>query len=349
MKIRNDVVLLANRRAGYSFNQWSMVDRWAFKNGIKEYVLTQIEELGPLIANLDPQVRLIMIYGGDGTIFHVLNFLVKNEKMMTAVDPDESSMIVPIGGGTMKRLPRYTYWTDEPVENARKALKFYDRHYRACLTVPLLKITWNNSSYVGFTSLAGALVRVMMEYSRFKTTPILAFGFSAAALGASFFGWPPYLTRLYDQFEAEITADSQKLPYQRFMVAMADTMDSSIFKIAPYQGKRGKNQFNCLAYMVDYKAIAYNFPKLALGRPPASDRYFNQPTRELTITATEMLPLTIDGEFFSVPPKTRISITLGQNIRVLVNPTLSIPLLSQIYTKMEAALDFRKFLWPEKK
>ncbi len=353
MKKRNDVILIANWRAGFSIEKWSSVVKWALRVGLNsKYILSDVRELSLGRTELDPAARLILIYGGDGTLFYILNFLARSGRLEAAADPEESLLLVPIGGGTMKRLSRYTRWIDEPVENAKKALKFYDRLYCPPLPLRLLSIKWGEENYVGCTCLTGPIVKLMKEYSRFKTTPVLAALFSAAALGAGLADWPPFLTRLYDQFEGRITVDGQELADRSFLGTLADTMDTAIFGMAPYRGKRGRREFHCLAYAINYKELVHNFPRLAIGYPPSLPEYFNQPVKELTVEPSGQLDFTIDGEFFTLPAGTKMTIASGPRATILANPTPLIPLVSPLASRASSALEqvieLGGFFWPKK-
>lgn len=351
MKIRNDVILIANWRAGFSFQKWSNVVKWALRAGLdSKYILSDVKELSSGRLELDPAARLILIYGGDGTLFYVLNFLERSSRLAAVVDPEKSLLLVPIGGGTMKRLSRYTRWIDEPVENAKKALKFYDRLYCPPLPLRLLSVKWGEESYVGCTCLTGPIVKLMKEYSRFKTTPVLAALFSAAALGAGLVDWPPFLTRLYEQFEGRVTVDGQELADRRFLGTLADTMDTAIFGMAPYRGKRQRDEFHCLAYAISYKELVHNFPRLAVGYPPNRPDYFNHPVKELTVESAEPLDFTIDGEFFVLPAGTKMTVTAGPRAAILSNPNPLIPLVTPVANRvssfLEEVLEWRGYFWP---
>lgn len=349
-RTREDVVLIANWRAGFSFEKWSAVVKWALRAGLNsKYILSDARELILGRTELDPAARLILIYGGDGTLFYVLNFLARSGRL-AAADSEEPLLLVPIGGGTMKRLSRYTHWIDEPVENAKQALKFYDRLYCPPLPLRLLSIKWGEECYVGCTCLTGPIVKLMKEYSRFKTTPVLAALFSAAALGAGLVDWPPILTRLYEQFEGRVKVDGQELADRRFLGTLADTMDTAIFGMAPYRGKRQRDEFHCLAYAIHYKELVHNFPRLAVGHPPSLPKYFNQPVKELTLEPTAPLDFTIDGEFFILPAGTRMTITAGPRAAILANPNPLIPLITPVANRvssfLEEAMEWRSYFWP---
>lgn len=365
MKIKDEVVVVANREAGYSYDRWSRIDKWAWNKGIKLWTLgrrkeevdfTEAESIiaklaDSIIATLPREIRLIITYGGDGTNFYVLNALAKYGRLELVIN-------APIGGGTMRRLPRLARWVGEPVANAEKALHLYAQYHYSWdwppPSLPLLLVEWGKQSYVGFTCLTGAIVKLMQEYSRFQTTPVFAFLMSAAALGAGLAGWPSYFTRLYDQFEGVVTVGSRELAERQFIGTLADVMDTTIFHISPYRQKRGEGQFfHCLAYAIGYEELVRNFPRLAIGKPPQLPRYFNELVKKLIVESAKPLDFTIDGEFFLLPPNTKLTISLGPSVRVLVNPTLSIPLvsplLSELNARMEALLGLRRFFLPKPK
>lgn len=133
---KSHVVLYANRRAGWRHERWWALEKWALEENIKTYALTEIEEIELIIEKFSEQIRLLLVYGGDGTLFHIINSLLKHRKF------DDLPMIVPVGGGTMNRLRRWSLWIGEPVCNAKIALELFESKRLPQLSLPLLEVRW---------------------------------------------------------------------------------------------------------------------------------------------------------------------------------------------------------------
>ena len=330
---RPHTVLCANRRAGWRFEQWSELDQWSLEAGIRTYALSEIEELDPVIANFDDETLLLLIYGGDGTLLQILNSLLRRKRRKGKPKP-KMPIIVPVGGGTMKRLPRWALWNGTPAENAMVALELFEGKRLPHLPLSLLKVEWGRQCYFAVTFMAGATVRIMQEYSRFRTTPAIAGLFSAGALAAAAFDRPKFFTRLYGQIRAKVTSDGEVLQGERFIVVIRDILEELIFSIRPYKGTCAPGQSFSLAYAIDYHEVARKFPWIVTGAVPDNDpRYFNRPASLTIIEPLEELPLTLDGEYFTAKPGETIRISQGPEVKVAVNPFYHLTFLRRIMSQ----------------
>lgn len=337
---RSYAALYANRRAGWNPSEWHALDDWALKAGIKSYILTDIEELDPVIRQFGEEVRLLFIFGGDGTLFRVMNSWLKHHGV------EKMPIIAPIGGGTMKRLPKTTLWNGTPVENAQVALELFEGKRLPHLRLPLLEVKWEKEHFFAVTFMAGAPVRVMRQYSRFKTTPILAGAFVLGSFTSARLGWPKFFTSLYDQVWAEVMVDGERLPHERFIVIIKDVLEKLIFFIEPYKGSCLPTQSFSLAYAVDYKEAARCIERLCIGRPPADARYFNRPTNTMQIKPRAEVPFTLDGEYFVAKKGEIITISQGPEVRVAVNPFVHLTMLKRLMVKIERLRSVVNYVWP---
>jgi diacylglycerol kinase family enzyme len=335
--------LYANRRAGWQKEEWHNLDDWALEAGIKSYVLTDIEEMDPIIARFGEETTLLFIFGGDGTVFRVLNSWINHH------GAEKKPLVVTIGGGTMKRLPRRTRWIGTPAENARIALKLFESGSLAELPLSLLEVKRGSERYFAATFIAGAPVRVMRQYSRFKTTPFIAGAFAFGSVMAGLAGRPKFFTGLYGQINAKVTVDGAPLPEERFIVVIKDVLEKLIFFIEPYKGVCRPGQSYSLAYAANYQEIARRFGQISIGRPPDDPRYFNQPTSVIQIEPREEIPFTLDGEFFTARPGETITISQGPEVRVAMNPFAHLTLLRRFLDRGERLKDALSYVIPTPK
>lgn len=341
---KSHVVLYANRRAGWRHERWWALDKWALEENIKTYALTEIEEIELIIEKFSEQIRLLLVYGGDGTLFHIINSLLKHRKF------DDLPIIVPVGGGTMNRLRRWGLWIGEPVCNAKIALELFESKRLPHLSLRLLEVQWGESRCQAVTFVAGVPVRVMHKYSNFKTTPFIAGIFALGAVASGFIGWPRFFTNLYDQIEAKITVDGKKLPNSRYLVVIKDVLKQLIFFMEPYRGACAPNQSFSLAYAIDYRETAKKFLRLCFGRvPPEDERYFNQPTTEMTIEPQRSVPFTLDGEYFTAKTGEVITISPGPIVPIAVNPMVHLPFFRQLFDQKDRLKEILSYFVPTKR
>jgi diacylglycerol kinase family enzyme len=337
---RSHVVLYANRRAGWRHEKWWMLDKWALGEDIKTYALTDIEEIGSIIkSRLSEQIKLLLVYGGDGTLFWIINNLLSRNSGGLPI-------IVPVGGGTMNRLHKWTSWQDEPVQNAKTALELFENKRLPILPLRLLKVEWRDKCYHGITFIAGAPVKVLEKYSRFKTTPFIAALFCLSSVAAGLAGRPRFFTDLYGQVWAEVFADDQKLPYDRFIVIAKDVLKRLIFVIEPYRGVCLPEQSFSLAYAIDYRETAREIWRLIFGWFPKEKKYFNQPTVVLSLKPKEKIIFTIDGEFFEAEPGDEIKVSPGQVVPIATNPLFKLPFASQMEDQKDKIKEWWSYFFP---
>lgn len=345
---RPEVKLIVNRRAGWNRSEWHELDDWALEAGIRSYALTVIEELDPVIANFSQKAlrkaMLFLIFGGDGTIFQVMNSWIRHH------GAESMPAIVTIGGGTMKRLPRWALWNGTPAENAMIALELFEGKRLPYLSLPLLKVEWGEECYYAVTFVAGAPVRIMQKYSRFKTTPVIAGLFSAGALAAALSGRPKFFIDLFGQINARVTSDGETLRGEQFIVVIRDALEELIFSIKPYKGICAPGQSFSLAYAIDYHEVARKFPWIVTGEVPDNDpRYFNRPASVTVIEPHEEIPFTLDGEYFTAKPGETIRVSQGPEVRIAVNPFVHLTLLKRLVNRGSSLKEVASYIFPTPK
>ena len=336
-----NVVLYANRRAGWRHESWWALDKWALEKNISTYTLTEIEEIESIIkGKIDKLIRLLLVYGGDGTLFWVINNLLKYR------DQENIPTIVPVGGGTMKRLCKWTMWTGAPVQNAKTALRLFDSRRLPQMPMRLLSVQWQGQTFYGITFMAGAPIRILEKYSGFKTTPFIAASFCVASVAAGLLQWPSFFTSLYDQINAEVIVDGNKLAHGKYIAVAKDTLERAVFFIKPYRGKCLPDQNFTGAFAIDYRETAQRIIPIVFGWPQKSEKYFNQPTKELILRPKERILFTIDGEFFEAEAGSEIKVGPGKTVPVATNPLLEIPFIDKLEDRRDKVKDIWSYFFP---
>ncbi len=352
---RPDIVLCANRRAGWRHGLWSDLDRWSLKAGIRTYALSEIGELGPVIANFDDETLLLLVYGGNGTLLQILNSLLRRKRRKGRPKP-KMPIIVPVGGGTMIRLPRWAMWTGEPAHNAEVALELFESQRLPRLPLTLQKVEWGKNCVYGVTFVGGVPARVLGEYSKFKTTPFIAGGFVLGGVAAAWLGWPERVVRLFEPTRAKVVVDDKELPYDEWLAVIRDSLKRLIFVMEPYRGNINTRDTDkpcatsyTLAYAVNYREAARKFGGLCFGKVPPDERYFNQPTAKMVITPGEETIFSLDGELFTAKAGETITISQGPVIQVAMNPTIQVPFLNSLVDRGKRLQEILSFVFPTPK
>ena len=71
-KETQDIVLVCNPRAGGRWKQLAGILDSAEAQHVRRIVTDSIDDIGPALSSLGRRVKLVIIYGGDGTIQQIL-------------------------------------------------------------------------------------------------------------------------------------------------------------------------------------------------------------------------------------------------------------------------------------
>lgn len=329
-----DVALLCNPTAGGRWRVLADVLDSDEARTAHRIVTDEIEDVREAIAGLGKRVKLVCIYGGDGTIYRVINELLRDP----TVTPPRLAFL---GGGTMNVTAAWCGMGRAAGENFRQVIRAFIADRLLWREVPLVTVTQKGKTHYGFTFGLGPLVRVLERYeaghkSRAKAVTV---GVKSALAAVSRFSrdYQPVLREM----DARITVDGQRLPYERWAALFANVTGVINPFVEPFAADRTLDSFHFLAYAVSSREFAMMAPLLARGRLPidprsllhpistwrqallalvgrgglqADPRYVNHPARHLVIETGEA-HYTIDGEVLPSIDE-RFEVRLGPAVRV---------------------------------
>jgi diacylglycerol kinase family enzyme len=333
----SDVVLLCNPRAGGRWHTLADVLDSDEAKLVRRIVTDDIDDVSEAIAGLGQRVRLLCIYGGDGTVNRIIGELLRRP----SVTPPRLALL---GGGTMNVTASWCGMSSSPGENFRAVMRAYLSDRLVWREVPLLAVTQDGRTHYGFTFGAGPLIRILDRYEHGTKgrLPALAIGVESALAAVS--GYPRSFQPLLREMEARLVADGAPLPFHRFAGVFANTTGVINPFVEPFVAERTRDSFHFLAYAVSAREFALLAPLLARAmvpidpksvlRPlstwrqalltlagrgllPLDPRYINRPARELTMHTDEAL-YTLDGELLPVG---------GQPLEVRLGPQLHLAVL----------------------
>lgn len=346
-----DVVLLCNPLAGGRWRALAEVLDSPEAKGVRRIVTDEIDDVAEALFGVGRRARLICIYGGDGTIYHVINALLGviagsqgHRARPGGAPPARLPILALLGGGTMNVTGQKCGMTGSACDNFRAVMRAYLADRLRWRDIPVLQITADGEHSYGFTFGMGPMVRLLDRYERGQKGKVAALGIGARAIAAT---WSPIQTSyagLLSEMEAAVTIDGEQLPYRRYSAVFANTTGAIQRLVEPFTHERPADAFHCLAYAVSAREVASRVPLLARGvlpldvmgmlRPgkllgrlrdgdqapglPRDPRYVNRPARELRVVPEEAL-YTVDGEVLRFPPD-------AEEIAVRLGPTLPLAL-----------------------
>jgi diacylglycerol kinase family enzyme len=333
-----DVVLLCNPMAGGRWRALAEVLDSEEAKSVRRIVTDEISDVREALAGAAQRAKLVCIYGGDGTIYHVVNELLRR-----AQPGDTMPRLALLGGGTMNVTGRMCGMGDSPGENFRAIMRAYLTDQLLWRDIPVVEVRAGQERSFGFTFGMGPLVRVLDQYENGDKGKLAAVGIGLRAIAAAVSPIKTAMAELLAQMEASVVADGVELPYHRYTAVFANTTGAINRAIEPFTDDRTRDTFHFLAYAVSSREMALLVPLLARGKLPfdrsllthplsawrllsaaatgkaelpRDPRYVNHPAQHLRIESSEEL-YTLDGEVLP---------TGGEPIEVMMGPTLQLAL-----------------------
>jgi hypothetical protein len=301
---------------------------------VRRIVTDEIDDLGAALATLGQRVDLLCIYGGDGTVFGVLNQL--------ALQGERPPRLAIIGGGTMNVTARACGMGRSPVANFRTVMRAYLADRLTWREIPLLSIADGAQTRVGFIFSLGPIVRLLAQYELGRKGAAAAAVLAARGFGDAVLGFGGGSVSL-EELRARVRCDGVALPYLRYAAIFCNTTGMVNPYVRPFLGERDRESFHFLAYAASSRSVAVLAPLLARGhlpldphllrspvsswrravlsylgggQLPADPRYVNHPARAVSIETDEP-HYTIDGEILATGGRT-LEVRLGPPVRAVI-------------------------------
>lgn len=284
---------------------------------VHRIVTDEIGDVGEALAGLGQRVKLLCVYGGDGTIYRVINELLR--------DPAQAPpKIALLGGGTMNVTSAWCGMRRSPGENFRQVMRDYLADRLMWREVPLLAVTHHGQTHYGFTFGLGPLVRILERFESGRKSRLGAVEIGVKSALGAVAGMPRAYQPVLRELDARVTVDGERVPYDRWSAIFTNVTGVINPFVEPFVGERTRESFHFLAYAVSSREFAIMTPLLARarlpidprallhpvsawrqallslvgkGHLPPDPRYVNHPARQLEIETTES-HYTIDGEVF---------------------------------------------------
>lgn len=330
-----DVALLCNPLAGGRWRVLADVLDCEEAKSVHRIVTDEIDDIRDALGKLGRRVNLLCIYGGDGTIFRVINQLLRDSH-------DNLPRLAFLGGGTMNVTARWCGMrTGSPGDNFSQVMRSYKSDALLWREVPLVAVTQNGETRYGFTFGAGPLVRILERFESGRKRPADAWMMGVKTAMGAVVNLPRTYQPMLREMHAQLTVDGKRVPYEHFSALFANVTGLINPMVQPFVADRTRETFHFLSYAVSPREFAVMAPLLARGRLPIDPRsllhpistwrkallslvgkeglpidprYVNHPAKELIVESDEAY-YTIDGEVLPSLNR-RIEIRLGPTIHV---------------------------------
>jgi diacylglycerol kinase family enzyme len=339
-KEHDDIVLICNPSAGGRWKQLAGILDSAEAQRVRRVVTDSIDDIGPALSSLSKRVKLVCVYGGDGTIQKILN------EIFRTLGDGQQPPVALVGGGTMNVTSRWCGWTGSPERNFRRVVQHYLTDKLVTREVPLLDVRQGERRELGFTFGVGTVIRILHEYEKGKKSKLGALILAAKSVTAAWGKFPADYLPVLEQMVAEVKLDGETLPYNRFAGAFCNITGNVVRLVAPFQQERERETFYVLAYAINARELGTLLPLIIRGfipidpktliKPvsslthvgltyfgkgslPLDPRYINR-TASLFELKTDEKVFTVDGEILE---------SSGEPFRVSIGPTLRLAIGAQ--------------------
>jgi diacylglycerol kinase family enzyme len=344
-QLAHEVALLCNPQAG---GRWrvlaDVLDSYEAKAAYR-VVTDDINNIREALSALGQRVKLLCIYGGDGTIFRVINELLR-----------QPGTVLPrlafLGGGTMNVTSAWCGMSQSAGENFRNVMRAYLAGELQWREVPLVAVTNGGRTGYGFTFGLGPLVRIVRRFEESRKSRLRAVAIGLTSMVGAVTGVPKSWGPTLREMVGKVVADGETLPYNRYAAVFANVTGVINPGVKPFVGERTRDSFHFCAYAVSSREFAVMAPlllraqipidPLSLLRPvplwrqallsllgrgelPVDKRYVNHPARQVVIETPEEC-YTIDGEVI-LADGPRFELALGPQLQLA---TLPGPLLRRL-------------------
>ena len=339
MKRESDqIVLICNPSAGGRWKQLAGILDSAEARQVRRIVTDSIEDIGPALASISQRVKLVCIYGGDGTIQKIIS-----ETFRTLGEGNPP--IALVGGGTMNVTATWCGWDQSPGKNFSQVVRDYLTDKLLTREVPLLEIRQGTRIEYGFTYGGGSVIRILDAYEQGTKGKLPALQMAVKSVLASWTKRWPEFQHVLGQMEGEIIVDGEPLPYNRFSAMFCNITGHVVRLVHPFTHDRSRETFYFMAYTPTPSELAVLLPLLCGGfipidpkvmtKPvstwtqmvlayigkgslPLDPRYINRTAREVEVRSAERV-FTIDGEIFQSSGEP-VKVRLGPTLRLAVSP-----------------------------
>jgi len=311
--------VIANPRAGKRYIQLEDLHRLSksrlFHDNTSFNITNNVDEVKPTLMKLINEygVKIIFVYGGDGTAQKVVNILIYEfSRGRIKYIPK----IVLLGGGTQKAIFQWLGWTKEDPEEIFLRVVQTPIEQLPIRKLRPLQITFTQASkqrqetHYGFIFIIGAVNRVINLYDSQGKSFLNGLKHVGLGLMAGLTKFPRSHAKLMHQFKAEVEANGQRVPQSMPLNAICSVTESLLFGIEPFAGKAETNQFYTACYAIPAWMISVMLPGIVRAHyVPPTDPFFNKPVTEFGITPESEKSFFLDGEFYHIEPGTKITVT----------------------------------------
>ena len=267
----------------------------------------RLEALEPSLERaLTQQPRFVAVFGGDGSIHHVVDRLVK------IVGRGDLPALLPLGGGTMNCFVSdlgYRMAADLLLERVAEEEGGFEE--RGLL---VLEDDRTGQKRYGFTFGNGLVYEGLQEYAR---RPPSAINGARVIAGGLFM---PHLRERYTALHPmRVELDGKPHPSKSFLGILSSSLAASVLGFRPYAGPLAdrSRQFSLLATSYSLKELIPLAPAVLWGRGRLSlnaDFYTNQVIEEARLGFSR--GYTLDGETFSVEGEASMTLRVDRIVRI---------------------------------
>jgi diacylglycerol kinase family enzyme len=254
-------------------------------------------------------IDILAVCGGDGTIFRTVTALRR------VYGDDPLPLLLPLRAGTINVIAgsiRCMHGSPERVL-AHVLHDFRRGHIHDTVERDLISV---DGREYGFLFGLGVVVNFLrLYYTSPKPSPLRAAGLVTAVAASAVFGTSLARAALHP-FSADVDCDGERLPFRRFTLCLAMTIESLPLGFRPgYLATRKHGYFHLLAGPISGPTIVRNLHRFRRGLPVRDESLYDNLAREVRIEFDEPSHYMIDADILG--PVKSLRLTAGPRVRLI--------------------------------
>jgi len=252
-------------------------------------------------------IDILAIGGGDGTNQVTLT------TFMEVYGEKPLPQVTFLRGGTMNTLANACNIKGAPEKILSNLI--YKYHEGEPFTTTEMDLMQINDQY-GFIFGLGVIYRFMQSYYQGATPspPKAAYTLAKSIFSALTNG--KFAREMFARFDAEVTVDGKKWPFQNWSALFAGSIPILGLKFRVFHYAEEIRKFHAIGFSLPPRNVLKHVHTMYLGKPSKSEDLIECPAQEMRIELAEPMPFTIDGDMLA-PQKTFI-IRTGPRLKILV-------------------------------
>jgi diacylglycerol kinase (ATP) len=254
-------------------------------------------------------IDILAICGGDGTLFRTVTAFQR------IYGSESLPMLLPLRAGTMNVVAAAIHEIHGGPERVLAHVLHDYRHGRTHDTVERELMAVNGEEF-GFLFGLGLIVNFLRAYYMSPKPGLFSASTLLSKMALSALAGTSLARSALQPFEADIVCDGERVPFRRFTLLLAMTIENLPLGFRPaYLATRKHGHFQILTGPISGSRIVRHLHRFRWGLPVQDEALYDNLAREVTIEFDRPTHYMIDADILG--PVERLRLSAGPRIRLV--------------------------------